>query len=288
MPFDFSRLDVLADNPGLTLLNFAAGAAETGGWVDPETLVVMQGQVEAGAVSALPAAAVWPLLARGLMGEQPSRMLLALRECRALAVLLPELDALFGCVQSASETELVDIGLHQCRVVDAAARHGAPLAVRFAALLFNLGKADSPPQHLPTHYKHVERCLPRIEAICARFPAGPALLDLALLTALELERVHRAVPMRAASIAALLERVDAFGRPQRFADLMAVCACDYEAYPSNGARAYPKATLMDVALDACLKVGAGGTASEDVEDVHEARALAVARALGSVRWGETA
>jgi tRNA nucleotidyltransferase (CCA-adding enzyme) len=33
----------------------------------------------------------------------------------------------------------------------------------------NAGKTDSPREHLPVHYRHVERGQPRIEAICDRF-----------------------------------------------------------------------------------------------------------------------
>ena len=161
--------------------------------------------------------------------------------------------------------------------------------VGFAALVFNLGKADSPPQHLPAHYRHVDRCLPRIEAICARFELAPELRELALLVAMELERVHRAAPMRAASITALLERVDAFARPGRYLDLLTVCSCDYAAYQGNEDKAYPKAKLLELAREACLKTDRemdGDEVADDPARRHELRALAVASALSSQRWSE--
>jgi tRNA nucleotidyltransferase (CCA-adding enzyme) len=285
-----SQLEPMLADPALTLLGLAAGAAESDAVPDPDTLSAMRRQVAKGVLSGVAPAKAWPFLAKGLMARRPSGMLDVLHDCGALARLLPELDALFGHAQSAGEADLVDIGEHQWRVVDETARRRAPLAVRFAALLYNLGKSDSPPQHLPAHYLHVERCLPRIEAICLRCGVAAELRDLALLTAAELERVHRAAPMRAASITALLERVDAFARPERFMDLMTVCACDYGAYRGNEARVYPKAILLDCAYQACLTVDerdvADGEPALHAQRLHEARAMAVARALRSERWAE--
>jgi tRNA nucleotidyltransferase (CCA-adding enzyme) len=276
-------------DPGFVLLDLAAGAAQPGGWLDAETLLDMKKLVHEGGLSQVDPAEIWPYLAKGLMGEQPSRMFVALRDCGALARLLPEVDALFGHFQSADESEQVDIGEHQWRVVDKAASCQAALPVRFAALLFNLGKADSPPQHLPTHYRHVERCLPRIAAICARFKVAPELRELALLVAEELERVHRAAPMRAASITALLERVDAFARRERYLDLLKVCACDYAAYQGNEGKTYPKTVLLERAREACLATDreiATDEVSDDRACRHELRAMAVAGALRSERWAE--
>ena len=77
----------------------------------------------------------------------------------------------------------------------------------------NVGKADSPREHLPVHYKHVERGGPRIEELCARFGAPAECRDLALLALAECERVHRVSKMRAGPVALMLERLGAFGTP---------------------------------------------------------------------------
>jgi tRNA nucleotidyltransferase (CCA-adding enzyme) len=51
------------------------------------------------------------------------------------------------------------------RVLDEAARCEAPIPVRFAALVMNIGKSDSPSEHLPVHYRHIERGHIRIEGV---------------------------------------------------------------------------------------------------------------------------
>jgi tRNA nucleotidyltransferase (CCA-adding enzyme) len=281
-------LDTLFAKPAVNLLRIAAAAAAPGGELDIETLQSMRAQVARDVLDDLEPAECWPELARGLMSQTPSRMLRVLRRCDALAVLLPELDALFGQPQSASNDELVDIGEHQLRVVDETVRANAGLIVRFAALLFNAGKADSPPEHLPSHYRHVERGLTRVHAVCNRFGVPGDFRDFALLATAELERVHRAAEMRAGSIAAMLERVDAYGRPERFRNLLSLCACDYRAFPGQAGLPYPKAFLLDKALQAALAVDpallAEAEDSTPEDALLAARTTAIALALGSERW----
>lgn len=297
MSFQLPRSPIapLLVSPAVNLLRIAAAAASQDGEVDRETVALMRRQVAEGLLADLDPALAWAELANGLMSDAPSRMLWVLKECRALQVLLPELDALFGMPQSADDPPTVDIGEHQFRVVDEAARRQAPLALRFAALLYNVGKSDSPPEHLPAHYRHMERGRPRIEAIAERFRVPAEFQELAVLALLEVERVHRAAEMRAGSIAAMLERVDAFGQPQRFEWLMLLCTCDFRAYPGRATRPYPKAAMLAAALDACKVLDEAAILAEHEDDpagaadaLLEARATAVARALRSERWAEHA
>lgn len=120
-------------------------SARQDGELDEDTLDLMCEQVGQGALAELDPALVWQEIARGLSGSLPSRMLRTLRECDALTVLLPEVDALFGAPQIADEPAQVAIGEHLLRMLDE--------AVRYAALVFNVGKSDSPREHLPVHYK---------------------------------------------------------------------------------------------------------------------------------------
>lgn len=214
----------------------------------------------------------------GLMGQVPSNLLRALHACGVLNEILPEVVALFGVPQIADDPPQVDIGLHLMRVLDQAAQCNAPLNVRFAALVMHVGKSDSPPEHLPVHYRHIERARPRIEYICARFGVPPDCRDLALLALNECERVHRVSDIRAGPIAALLDRSGAFDRPERFRQLLTLCACDYRAYRLKPGSRYVKAELLEKALEACSGI------NPYAADVEEARARAIARAFGSERW----
>ena len=274
-------LGLVQTDPALSVLRLAVQYASPDALLDDETLDIMYERVEDGVLSALAPAAVWQELARGLMMPMPSRMFGALYASDALSVVLPEVAALFGVPQIADEPPQVDIGQHTLRVLDEAASSDAPLAVRFAALVMNVGKADSPPEHLPVHYRHVERGTPRIQALCDRLGVPQECRDLALLAIAECERVHRVTEMRAGPVALMLERLGAFTQPGRFAQFMTLCACDYGAYPGCITQDYPKAKLLGTALKACE-----GVSADDAETLREARAMAIAAALRSERWAD--
>lgn len=277
--------DLTQTHPALSILRLAALSASPDWAPDDETLDLMFEQVETGALVGMTPAEVWPELERGLMAQAPSNMFRALYACGALTEVLPEVAALFGVPQIADDPPQVDIGLHLLRVLDEAAHCDAPLAVRFAALVMNVGKSDSPPEHLPVHYRHVERGQPRIEAMCERFGVSAECRDLALQALVECERVHRVSEIRAGPVAAMLERLGAFDQSQRFAQLMLLCACDYRAYKGGMAPNYPKAALLNIALAAC----AGIDASElSADALQEARAAAIASTFGSERWSDRA
>ncbi|HEY9146589.1 MAG TPA: tRNA nucleotidyltransferase, partial [Thiobacillus sp.] len=177
----------LQTHPALSLLRLAALSAGPDGMLDDETLELMFEQVETGTLAAMQASEVWPELARGLMGRTPSNMFRALYASGALMEVLPEVAGVFGVPQIADDPPQVDIGQHLLRVLDEAARCGAPLPVRFAAMAMHVGKSDSPPEHLPVHYRHVERGRPRIEAMCDRFGVPEDCRELSLLALAECE-----------------------------------------------------------------------------------------------------
>lgn len=277
------------DRPeGRELLRVARAAASGGVYAPQEdTLQLMREQAVSGALERLAPAQLWQELSAGLMTPRPALFLGLLRECGALKRVLPEVQALFGVPLIADDPPTVDIGLHQLRLLDATARCGAPLAVRWAALAHKLGMGGTPREIWPSHYKHEQRGEAALQALAPRLAMPDEVLDLALLAVRECDRVHRASDMRAGAIAALLERVDAFARPERFERLLTVCTCDFAAY-GRRAEDYPKAPRLRRALQACLEIepelapaDAGNDAAAQAERRLEARAQAVARALRS-------
>lgn len=268
-------------DPALTILRLAALSAGASGQLDAETLTLMSDQVRSGVLGNVAADKVWTELSAGLMAQTPSHMFRALHDCGALAVVLPEVAALFGVHQIANDPSQVDIGGHLLRVLDEAAQSNAPMPVRFAALVMNVGKSDSPPEHLPVHYRHIERGHIRIDEMCERFGVPEDCHDMALLALAECERVHRVSEVRAGPVAAMLERLGAFSDRARFEQLMLLCACDFRAYPGCTGMNYPKAALLKIALQACENIEAS---DEAIESMEEARAEAIAAVFHSERW----
>jgi tRNA nucleotidyltransferase (CCA-adding enzyme) len=274
-----------AEDP-VRILRLARFAARFAGFtVAPETLALMRGMVAAGEVDALVPERVWQELARGLMEARPSRMIEVLRDCGALARLLPEVDRLFGVPQPARHHPEVDTGAHLLLVLDAAADAGLPLAGRFACLLHDLGKALSPARNLPHHYGH-EAVSERLAVeVCARLKCPADCRDLALMVAREHGNVHRALELRAITAVRLVERCDGLRRPERFVAMLDACACDHRGRTGLGERPYPQRERLLAVLEAVRGVDAGAIArgvadkARIPEAIHEARVAAV-KALG--------
>ncbi|HEU4376870.1 MAG TPA: HD domain-containing protein, partial [Telluria sp.] len=272
----------------LRLARFAARFADFS--VAPETLALMRQMVEHGEVDALVPERVWQEIARGLMEATPSRMLAVLRECGALARIMPELDALWGVPQPALHHPEIDTGVHMMLVVDYAASRGFELAVRFAALMHDLGKGATPPETWPAHHGHEGLGLKLIEALCQRLKVPNECRELALMTAREHGNVSRAEILRANTVVKLFERCDAFRKPQRFAHMLLASECDFRGRGGEGddfrTRPYPQGPYLLAALAAARAVNAGEVAGrhadhpERIKDaVHVARVRAVKAAL---------
>ena len=277
----------------LRLARFAARFTDFG--IAPETMTLMQRMVASGEIDALVPERVWQEVARGLMEERPSRMLALLRECGALARLMPELDALWGVPQPPQHHPEVDTGEHMMLVIDYAAARGFDLPVRFASLMHDLGKGATEPAHWPSHHGHEGAAVKLVEQLCLRLKVPNECRDLALMTAREYEPMHgnigRGATLRANTIVTLFERCDAFRKPQRFGQMLLAAECDFYGRDSAGAggglreQPYPPAALWQGALAAARGVDAGAIAGSLADSpekiphaIHAARVAAV-RAL---------
>ena len=278
-----------AEDP-VRILRVARFAARFGDFtVAPETLELMRRMVDAGEVDALVPERVWQEIARGLMEATPSRMLAVLRDCGALARLMPELDALWGVPQPAAHHPEIDTGAHMMLVIDYAAARGLALPVRFAALMHDLGKGVTPPEAWPSHHGHEGMGTRLIDTLCKRLKVPNDCRELAIMTAREHGNVGRALILRANTIVTLFERCDAFRKPERFAQMLQAAECDFRGRGGPGddflTRPYPQAGHLLAALAAARAVDAGAVAQRYAEQreripaaVHSARVWAVKRA----------
>ncbi|OJZ17271.1 MAG: multifunctional CCA tRNA nucleotidyl transferase/2'3'-cyclic phosphodiesterase/2'nucleotidase/phosphatase [Thiobacillus sp. 65-29] len=264
------------------ILRVARFAARFAGFtVAPETLVLMRRMVDDGEVDALVAERVWQELARGLMEPVPSRMVEVLRACGALARLLPELDRLFGVPQPPEHHPEIDTGVHVMRVIDWAAQQGYSLPVRFAALVHDLGKGATPREDWPRHVGHEAKGVELVRGLCERLRVPNDCRELGVAVAREHGLVHRARELRPGTLVQLLERVDAFRRPERFEEFLRACECDFRGRPGYETRPFPEADHLRQALRAAQAVDAGAVAQSVApaqirEAVFQARAQAVA------------
>ena len=242
--------EAFAEDP-VRILRVARFAARFGFAIAPETMALMRSMVERGEAEALVPERVWQELARGLMEASPARMLEVLRECGALARVLPELDERF------SDAEVPE---RLAARLERAAHRGYCLPVRFALLLIDLE-----PGALAT--------------LAARVNPPAECRDLAI--AAVRERDLLATPdLDAESTLGLLERSDAFRRPERLERLLEVGECDTLAASADR---YPPRVALLRALAAARKVDAGAVAREHPGDVPGAVRRARLAAIASLQ-----
>ena len=233
--------------------------------VAPETTALMRQMVDAGEADALVAERVWQELSRGLMERAPARMFEVLRSVGALAKLLPEVDALFGVPQPPAHHPEIDTGVHTLMVLDRCAATGQPLAVRWACLVHDLGKATTPADALPRHIGHEQRGETLIRAVDERLRVPVDCAELALLTAREHTHVHASRQLDGAALMRLLERCDAFRRPERFLQMLAACECDATGRLGFEDRPYPQRARLAQALRIAQDVDARAASAQAIE-----------------------
>ncbi|MFZ3083493.1 multifunctional CCA addition/repair protein [Rhodoferax ferrireducens] len=253
--------------------------------VAPETLQLMLEMVHSGEVDHLVAERVWQELSRGLMEATPSRMFEVLRDCGALARILPDVDRLWGVPQRADYHPEIDTGAHLALVLDMAARLGADLPVRLACLTHDLGKGTTPLDVLPRHLGHEQRSAQLLKGLAERLRLPTDCRELADVMAREHGNIHRSGNFDAAALVRLLERCDAFRKPQRFGQILLACECDARGRLGLAESPYPQRPRLLSALSAAQSVvtekiasdamATGASGQKIGELIHLARVQAV-------------
>lgn len=238
----------------LRVARFAARYAPLGFRVADETLALMRQLSESGELQALTAERSWKEISRALMEPRPDVFIQVLRDCGALAELLPEVDALFGVPQTALHHPEVDTGVHVLMVLQQCATHTQPLTVRWASLLHDLGKGSTPAADWPRHIAHEVRGLKQVRAVNARYKAPKDCQELALLVCEYHTHGHRALELKASTLLELLQSFDAYRRPQRFAEFVAACEMDARGRLGFEQRDYPQASYLLGAANAARAV----------------------------------
>lgn len=244
----------------LRLARFYARFAPLGFTVAEETMALMHSMVESGEVDALVPERVWQETQRALAEKQPTAFFEALRECGALAKLFPEIDALYGVPQRADYHPEIDTGIHTMMVLEQACRLSPEPRVRFAALLHDLGKAETPDDVLPRHTGHESRSLPLVKQLCKRLKTPNDYRDLALMAAQYHTHCHRAAELRPSTLLDTLHGLDAFRRKERLEEFLLACEADSRGRTGFEEKEYPQPEIFRQAYQAALSVDAGALA----------------------------
>jgi tRNA nucleotidyltransferase (CCA-adding enzyme) len=268
----------------LRVARFAARFAYLGFSVHESTMVMMSEITQSGELEHLAAERTWREIERAMTSPSPSIFVQVLRDCGALHVLLPEVDALFGVPQPEQHHPEIDTGQHLLMALDVAAHlcDGAGKVV-FAVLLHDLGKALTKKSRLPRHIGHEKAGVPLVDAVCQRLKAPNTMHDLARKVCLDHLNCHRVFEMRPETVLRLLERLDVFRQPGVLPGFVAACEADFRGRGGRQESVYPQGEYLQQAFEASAAIMArdldleGLSGPEVGKRLRQARTEAIAR-----------
>lgn len=257
----------------LRAARFAARFYPLGFRIADETMQLMKDMVQAGEADALVPDRVWKETEAALGEVHPHIFFEVLRSCGALKAVFPEIDALFGVPQSEKWHPEIDTGVHTLMVLQQTALLSEAIDVRFAGLVHDLGKATTDQSKLPGHPGHEARSVKLIKSLAKRLPLPSACRELACLAAEFHTHCHRAFELRASTILKVLNRSDAFRRPERFEKLMIACEADARGRRGLEDRIYPQANFLRGAFAAAVEVDISDLKTGGLSGAHIGKAI---------------
>ncbi len=238
----------------LRVARFAAKLSHLGFRVADETMALMRSIAESGELAHLTAERVWQEWHKSLATPDPQVFIEVLRACGALAIVLPELDQLFGVPQPEKWHPEIDTGVHTLLVAKQAAMLSKSPTVRFAAQVHDLGKGITPQSEWPSHKMHCHTGLKLIKALCERVRVPNEYRDLALMVCEQHSNIHRAAELRPETKLKILNKFDVWRKPERLNDILLCCMADSRGRTGHEDIEYPQKTIFERAYQAALSV----------------------------------
>nr|WP_206770641.1 multifunctional CCA addition/repair protein [Vibrio harveyi] len=268
----------------LRVARFAAKLAHLGFSVAEETMLLMRNMAESGELSTLTPERVWQEWHKSLSTARPDVFLSVLRDCGALAVVLPEIDALFGVPQPEKWHPEIDTGIHTLMVAEQAAKLSDSLPVRFAAQVHDLGKGITPEKEWPSHKMHCHTGLKLIKKLCDRVRVPNEFRDLALMVCEQHSNIHRAAELKPQTVIKILNKFDVWRKSERLQDILICCQADHAGRKGLELQPYPQAELFmqaykaaaSVDVQAIIKDGFQGPAIRDEQEKRRVEAVRIA------------
>lgn len=268
----------------LRVARFAAKLHHLGFTVAEETMQLMAKIAQSGELQHLTAERVWQEWHKSLSTHHPEVFLQVLRDCDALAVVLPEIDRLFGVPQPEKWHPEIDTGIHTLMVAKQAAQLSDSLPVRFAAQVHDLGKGVTPPSEWPSHKLHCHTGLNIIESLCERIRVPNEFRDLALAVCAQHSNIHRADELKPATKLKVLGLLDVWRKPERLEQVLLCCEADHRGRLGLESQPYPQREIFLRAYQAALGVAvqaviADGFQGKQIKEELDKRRVSAIEAL---------
>ena len=234
----------------LRVARFAARFKDRGFVVADETMSLMTTMVASGELKTLVIERIWQEIELALATAAPQEFVSVLKQCGALAVILPEVDALFGVPQPEKYHPEIDTGVHILMSLEQAAKLSDDVTVRYATLVHDVGKAVTEKSKWPSHYGHETLGIPLQQSIAQRLRVPNGHAQLAALVCEHHTKLHRVEQLRPSTLLELLESLDAMRQPERLERFLLACEADARGRTGFEDREYPQRDYLNAVLKA--------------------------------------
>lgn len=228
----------------LRVARFAARFAHLGFSIAPETAALMRQMADSGELATLTAERVWKETEKALQSDSPQVYFQVLRDCHALGVLFPEIDALFGVPAPEKWHPEIDTGIHTLMTLAIAAQLSPEIDVRFSALCHDLGKGLTPQEHWPHHHGHGPAGVPLVENLCQRLRVPNPIRDLAKLVTEYHDLIHTVERLRPETLLKLFDAIDVWRKPQRLQQMLLTSEADARGRTGFEQNPYPQGDYL--------------------------------------------
>ena len=266
----------------LRVARFAARYAHLSFRIADETMALMREMTDAGELAHLTPERVWKETENALGTRNPQVFFQTLRDCGALKVLFPEIDALYGVPAPAKWHPEIDTGVHTLMTLTMAAMLSPDIDVRFATLCHDLGKGLTPKEFWPRHHGHGPAGVKLVEQLSLRLKVPNEMRDLAKLVAEFHDLIHTLPILQPKTLVKLFDSIDAWRKPQRVEQIALTSEADVRGRTHFEACDYPQGRLLREAWEVAKSVGnkevieAGFKGPEIREELTKRRIQAVA------------
>ena len=270
----------------LRVARFAARYAHLSFRIADETMALMRDMTTAGELAHLTPERVWKETENALKTRNPQVFFQVLRDCGALKVLFPEVDALFGVPAPAKWHPEIDTGLHTLMTVSMAAMLSPEVDVRFATLCHDLGKGLTPPELWPRHHGHGPAGVKLVEGVCQRLRVPNDIRDLAKLVAEFHDLIHTFPILQPKTIVKLFDSIDAWRKPQRVEQIALTSEADVRGRAGFEACDYPQGRLLREAWDVAKAVSSKAVVEAGFKGIEVREELTRRRIQAVAGWKE--
>ncbi|WP_052283747.1 multifunctional CCA addition/repair protein [Kluyvera genomosp. 1] len=239
----------------LRVARFAARYAHLSFRIADETMALMREMTDAGELAHLTPERVWKETENALGTRNPQVFFQTLRDCGALKVLFPEIDALYGVPAPAKWHPEIDTGVHTLMTLTMAAMLSPEIDVRFATLCHDLGKGLTPKEFWPRHHGHGPAGVKLVEQLSLRLKVPNEMRDLAKLVAEFHDLIHTLPILQPKTLIKLFDSIDAWRKPQRVEQIALTSEADVRGRTHFEACDYPQGRLLREAWEVAKSVG---------------------------------